>query len=98
MRISFDEEAGALYVTLSEGIVARTVTVDAGTLVDVDERGNAVGIEVVRPAREWPVDAIAEAGNLGPEILDQLRHLNRAGTDGGPFRFGAGRRELAAAG
>lgn len=55
---SYDFDADALYIELNDRQVARTVQVDAGTLVDLDLDGNAVGIEVIQPQRSWPLDEI----------------------------------------
>jgi uncharacterized protein YuzE len=51
-----DLEADALYITLTEGVVARTIDLDSGTLVDVDADGRALGLEVIHPHRVWPVE------------------------------------------
>lgn len=51
-----DLEADALYITLKEGIVARTIDLDSGTLVDVDSDGRPLGLEVVHPHRAWPIE------------------------------------------
>ena len=59
MYLCYDLEANALYVGLaSEGSVARTHTVDEGTMVDVDTQGTVVGVEVINPHREWPINQI----------------------------------------
>lgn len=45
--VSFDADANAAYVTLSLRSVARTEEVEAGVLVDFDEEGHAVGVEIL---------------------------------------------------
>ncbi|HZN18053.1 MAG TPA: DUF2283 domain-containing protein [Micromonosporaceae bacterium] len=61
LSTSFDSEADALYITLRRGAsIARTDELDDGTLVDVDALGSAVGIEVIHPARAWPVEEFLE--------------------------------------
>lgn len=45
MIVSYDVEAGATYLELSEEPVARTVTVSDLVAVDVDEAGTPVGVE-----------------------------------------------------
>lgn len=59
MRVIYDDEADALYIGLSDAVVSRSVDYDRGTIVDVDASETIVGIEVIRPARSWPLDAIA---------------------------------------
>ncbi len=58
MTFHYDTEADALDIGLRAGIVARTVQLDAGTLVDLDAAGNVVSIEVIRPSRPWPLDEL----------------------------------------
>ena len=73
MHLCYDLEANALYVGLaSEGTVARTHTIDEGTMVDVDAQGTVVGIEVINPHREWPINQIKERFELP---ADQSRIL-----------------------
>ena len=55
---SYDLDADALYIRLADHPVARTVQLDAGTLVDLDADGALVGIEVIQPQRAWPLDDI----------------------------------------
>jgi|HubBroStandDraft_5_1064220.scaffolds.fasta_scaffold07885_4 uncharacterized protein YuzE len=61
--ISFkcDLNADAMYVTLSDAEVARTLEVDGdpGTMVDVDADGKLIGIEVIGPrGRLWPLQSV----------------------------------------
>ena len=64
LKITYDHTVDALYIALRDGAVARTVEVDSGTLVDVDEHGDLVGIEVLTPSRAWPIDEVA--ARFGP--------------------------------
>jgi uncharacterized protein YuzE len=57
---SFDIDADALYIELHSRAVARTVQIDSGTLVDLDDAGQLLGIEVIHPQRSWPLHAIIE--------------------------------------
>jgi uncharacterized protein YuzE len=45
MIVSYDVEAGATYLELSDVPVARTVSVSDLVAVDVDETGSPVGVE-----------------------------------------------------
>lgn len=77
MTLEYDRDADALAITLAAGIVARTEEIDAGTLVDLDERGNVLAIEVIRPERPWPIDEIAARFGLSDEEVDVLKGLRR---------------------
>ena len=68
-----DLEADALYITLREGDAARTVELDSGTLVDVDDDGTPLGLEVIHPHRDWPLDAFIRQFNIPLEQENALR-------------------------
>ena len=46
-----------------------TLRFDHGTLVDFDRSGTVVGIEVLQPARGWPLDEVKARWLLGPATL-----------------------------
>ena len=76
MRLTYDETADALYIYVREGQkVARTEMIDGGTLVDVDASGDLIGIEVLAPARDWPLDEIMERFAFEPVAALMLRTL-----------------------
>ena len=87
MKISYDETVDAVYISLSDSIVERTIEIDPGTLVDVDGSGRLVGIEVIRPARKWPLTAIAEAYGLGDDDVRALEALWPEAGGTSPFPF-----------
>lgn len=49
MVVTYDAEAGATYIQVAEGAVARTVSVSDLVMVDVDAREEPVGVEFVVP-------------------------------------------------
>jgi uncharacterized protein YuzE len=65
MRLNWDQEADALYIYLEdEEAVSRSEQLDEGTLVDLDRLGHVVGIEILHPARTWPLDALLDRFSL----------------------------------
>ena len=70
---SYDLDAGALYIRLADGQVARTAQVDNGTLVDLDAAGDVVGIEVILPARTWPLEEILGRFGVSEHDARELR-------------------------
>jgi uncharacterized protein YuzE len=84
MNIRYDQVSDAAYIILLEGeAVSRTEQVDTGTLVDLDRLGRAVGVEVIRPARDWPLDSILDRFQVDPHAGNLLRAL----WHGEPRRF-----------
>lgn len=47
-RITWDKEADAIYVRLSNTEVASTIALSNTVYIDVDTAGNPVGVEVLR--------------------------------------------------
>ena len=58
IRTSHDLNANALYVYVTDLPTVRTEQLDSGTLVDLAEGDVLVGIEVLNPARPWPIGDI----------------------------------------
>lgn len=84
VSLEYDRDADALYIEVRAGIVSRTRQVDSGTLVDLDEAGRLIGIEVLRPARDWPLQRVIEEYGLGPDDSAVLVGLFKSGK---PFAF-----------
>lgn len=72
MRQAFDASVDALYLTLADGEVARTVEIDDGTNVDLNTDGNVLGVEVLNPGRLWPLAVILREYRISDEDAAQL--------------------------
>jgi uncharacterized protein YuzE len=83
MNFNYDREADALMISVRNGIVARSEEVDNGTVLDLDEHGDLLAIEVLRPARAWPLDEILAAHPLPEQDCRTLRAL--VGAERYPF-------------
>ena len=57
MKIEYDSYAKALYIRLQEKNVNRTLEVNENLNIDLDERGNLIGIEILNP-EDYPVEKI----------------------------------------
>ena len=97
MRFAYDSDANALAVTLGDGAVAQTVEFDSGTLVDLDENGEILTIEVISPARQWPLEEIASAyaivGDQEKRVLFDSGKIDATGAESllsVPFIVGVG--------
>ncbi len=47
LKVSYDRVADALYIRLREGKVADSVELNEGIIVDLNERGEIVGLEII---------------------------------------------------
>lgn len=54
MKITFDKEADALYIELGSGEFASNRKIDNYTIVDLDENGNIIGIELLNVSKRIP--------------------------------------------
>jgi uncharacterized protein YuzE len=87
MKVAYDQRADALYIELQAAAVARTVEIDRGTLVDLDADGQLIGVELIRPARPWPLNSILRRFPADPSDARLLRLLERATGDAGIFTY-----------
>ena len=47
MKITYDQEADAMYIELQKAEVAKTKKIDENTLLDFDKKGKVIGIEIL---------------------------------------------------
>ncbi len=87
MKVTYDQQADALYIELDDAPVSRTVHIDRGTLVDLDAQGRLIGVELIRPARPWPLATILNRFPLDPNSARILRLLERSAGDAGTFGY-----------
>jgi uncharacterized protein YuzE len=55
----YDRTADALYIRLRNGDVARSVEVDDARIVDVDDNGEPIGVEILYPIENLAIASIA---------------------------------------
>ncbi|MCJ7796533.1 MAG: DUF2283 domain-containing protein [Thermoleophilia bacterium] len=54
MRVRFDEQADALYVRRGDSSIVESEELRPGLIVDLDERGEVVGLEILGVAQRVP--------------------------------------------
>lgn len=54
MRLHFDESADALYLRLDESKIVESEEVQPGIVLDFDERGQVVGVEILSVKERVP--------------------------------------------
>lgn len=55
MKLHFDEGEDALYLRLDDSTIVESEEVQAGVVLDFDERGEVVGIEILRVRERVPL-------------------------------------------
>lgn len=54
VSVRYDEEAKALYFHMTDGKIAKTVSLGKDQFLDVDEKGNIIGLEVLLSSKISP--------------------------------------------
>jgi len=69
MKITFDREADAVYIELSNGEFTSNKKIDNNTIIDLDQNGNILGIELLNVSKRIPKDFLSKISveNLVPE-------------------------------
>lgn len=70
MKIEYDKETDALYIRLQEKYVTKTIEIQDGINIDIDEDGKLVGLEVLDATDRY---ALSDVFNISTEnlILDE---------------------------
>ena len=66
MKIEYDREVDALYVRLYEKYVARTIEIEEGMNIDLDENGKLIGLEVLDATERY---SLTDIFNVATENL-----------------------------
>lgn len=59
MKITFDKKADAMYIYLQNKKVFKTKQVTDDTIVDMDKKGNVIGIELLFISKRIPVENLS---------------------------------------
>ena len=78
MRWSFDLDADALSIYLTDGAAIDEIEMPDGVVVDLDADGKPVAIEVLSPRSGWDASAIVQRFGLDDDARDSLRHLQES--------------------
>lgn len=54
MKATYDKEADAMYIRVKKGKVHKTLQVSDAVLVDVDKKGQALGVELLFVSSQMP--------------------------------------------
>ncbi len=60
MEICYDKEADAIYIEFQKGKFARNRRVGDRTVIDLDAKGNVLGIEILDVSKRIPAESLSE--------------------------------------
>ncbi|MBI5148545.1 DUF2283 domain-containing protein [Candidatus Pacearchaeota archaeon] len=60
MKITFDKEADALYIEFSSEEFASNKKIDDNTIIDLDKKGNILGIELLNVSKRISKDFLSD--------------------------------------
>jgi uncharacterized protein YuzE len=66
MKIEYSKEADAIYVSFKESYVARSKEIEDGVVIDFDDKGQLIGIEVLDVSQRF---ALSDIANVNIEHL-----------------------------
>jgi len=71
MKIEYSKEADAIYVYFKEDYVAKSKEIEDGVVIDFDEKGQLIGIEVLDVSQRFSLSDIANVNieNLPVEAV-----------------------------
>ncbi len=60
MEINYDKEADAVYIEFRKGDFAKNKKIDDFTIIDLDGKGNILGIELLNASKRIPIKSLSE--------------------------------------
>mgnify|MGYP001566326678 CR=1 FL=1 len=60
MEIRYDKEADAMYIKFKEGEFGSNKIIDRETIIDLDKKGNILGIELLSVSKRIPIESLSE--------------------------------------
>jgi len=60
MEISYDKDADAMYIEFQKGEFSKNKKIDDFTVVDLDSKGNILGIELLDVSKRIPIESLSK--------------------------------------
>jgi len=60
MEISYDKDADAMYIEFRKGDFSKNKKIDDFTIIDIDSKGNILGIELLDASKRIPAQSLSE--------------------------------------
>ena len=58
MKITYDKEADAMYLSVARGKVKKTVEVNPRVIVDIGEKGKVIGVELLSVSEKMSKESL----------------------------------------
>ena len=73
MKIEYSKEADAIYVYFKEEFVAKSKEIEDGVVIDFDEKGQLIGIEILDVSQRFSLSDIVNVNieNLPVEAISK---------------------------
>jgi uncharacterized protein YuzE len=56
MKVTYDKEADAMYIKLTEEKFSKVKVIDKRTILNLDKNGNVIGVELLLVSKHMPKD------------------------------------------
>lgn len=60
MRVTYDSDADAMYIKFTNEKFAKTKIIDKNTILNLDENGNVIGIELLFVSKHMPKNFLSQ--------------------------------------
>ncbi len=60
MKITFDKEADAMFIEFGSGEFGSNKKIDNDTIIDLDKKGNLLGIELLNVSKRMPKEVLSD--------------------------------------
>ena len=80
MKVTYDKEADAMYVEFSRGKFAKNKRVDDLTILDLDKKGNVLGIVILDASKRIQASSISKLGAKRLKVRDIFGKLKWKGS------------------
>lgn len=74
MKITYDKIANAAYMTLRKGKVAKTVEMSDNVIIDLNKKGNLLGIEMLDASNQLPKQGLTKnvVAGIPIEVISRM--------------------------
>ena len=60
MKVTYDEEADAMYIKLTDEKFSKARVIDKNTILNLDKNGNVIGIELLFVSKHLPKNFLSQ--------------------------------------